>query len=164
MTTPRCVLCGRPEDEATPSFSTYLHGVDSRCPECGKPQGVDLVARAAVESDLEDFDRLKDLILTLLPYAIDDGEDPPNEANAEECVEYAADEIARLRSKNAALRAAMTEAASVMESIYESFRDGKQIDPADVDIGIGCWLAKHATRSLPRLARRPWPAPEQDGD
>jgi len=63
------------------------------------------VNEAAVESDLEDFDRLKDLILTLLPYAIDDGEDPPNEANAEECVEYAADEIARLRSKNAALRA-----------------------------------------------------------
>lgn len=52
---------------------------------------------AAVESDLEDFDRLKDLILTLLPYAIDDGEDPPDEANPEECVKYAADEIARLR-------------------------------------------------------------------
>lgn len=98
----RCVLCGRPEDEATPSFSTYLHGVDSRCPECGKTQGVDpvdraAVDRAAVESDLEDFDRLKDLILTLLPYALDDGEDPPTEANAEECVEYAADEIKRLR-------------------------------------------------------------------
>lgn len=53
---------------------------------------------AAIESDLEDFDRLKDLILTLLPYALDDGEDPPNEANAEECVEYAADEIKRLRA------------------------------------------------------------------
>ena len=64
-------------------------------------------ARAAVESDLEDFDALKDLILTLLPYALDDGEDPPTEANAEECVEYAADEIARLRSKNDALRAAL---------------------------------------------------------
>jgi hypothetical protein len=104
MTTPRCVLCGRPEDEATPSFSTYLHGVDSRCPECGKPQGADLVDRAEVEGELEDFDRLKDLILTLLPYALDD-EDPPTEANAEECVEYAADEIKRLQSKNAALRA-----------------------------------------------------------
>lgn len=62
---------------------------------------------AAVESDLEDFDRLKDLILTLLPYALDDGEDPPNEANAEECVEYAADEIKRLQSQNDALRAAL---------------------------------------------------------
>jgi hypothetical protein len=105
MTTPRCVLCGRPEDEATPSFSSYLHGVDSRCPECGKPQGADLVDRAEVEGELAEYDVLKDLILTLLPYALDDGEDPPNEANAEECVEYAADEIARLRSQNAALRA-----------------------------------------------------------
>ena len=70
---------------------------------------------AAVESDLEDFDRLKDLILTLLPYAIDDGEDPPNEANAEECVEYAADEIARLRSKNAALRAALVRMVDAVE-------------------------------------------------
>lgn len=106
MTTPRCVLCGRPEDEATPSFSTYLHGVDdSRCPECGKPQGADLVDRAEVEGELAEYDVLKDLILTLLPYALDDGEDPPNEANAEECVEYAADEIKRLQSKNAALRA-----------------------------------------------------------
>lgn len=146
-TTPRCVLCGRPEDEATPSFSTYLHGVESRCPECGKPQGVDLVARAAVESDLEDFDRLKDLILTLLPYALDDGEDPPTEANAEECVEYAADEIK-------SLRAAIADAAAVMSSIYESFRDGEKIDPAVVDIGIGCWLEKHAPGSLP----------EKDGD
>ena len=59
---------------------------------------------AVVESDLEDFDRLKDLILTLLPYAIEDGEDPPNEANAEECVEYAADEIKRLRAENERLR------------------------------------------------------------
>ena len=55
MTTPRCALCGRPEDEATPSFSTYLHGVDSRCPECGKPQGADLVDRAEVEGELADL-------------------------------------------------------------------------------------------------------------
>ena len=55
MTAPRCVLCGRPEDEATPSFSTYLHGVDSRCPECGKPQGADLVDRAEVEGELADL-------------------------------------------------------------------------------------------------------------
>ena len=42
-TTPRCVLCGRPEDEATPSFSWYLSSVGaSRCPECGGAQGVDV--------------------------------------------------------------------------------------------------------------------------
>jgi DNA repair exonuclease SbcCD ATPase subunit len=36
-TAPRCVLCGRHEDEAPPSFSWYLSSVgDSRCPECGK--------------------------------------------------------------------------------------------------------------------------------
>ena len=111
-TTPRCVLCGRPEDEATPSFSWYLSSVGaSRCPECGKLQD-GLVARAAAESDLEDFDRLKDLILTLLPYALDDGEDPPTEANAEECVEYAADEIKRLRAENERLRAAAEEVLS----------------------------------------------------
>jgi len=46
-TTPRCVLCGRPEDEAPPSFSWYLSSVgESRCPECGAPQGADLVDRA----------------------------------------------------------------------------------------------------------------------
>jgi hypothetical protein len=55
--------------------------------------------------ELAEYDALKDLILTLLPYALDDGEDPPNEANAEECVEYAADEIKRLRAEVAALRA-----------------------------------------------------------
>ena len=51
----RCVLCGRPEDEATPSCSTYLHGVESRCPECGKPQGVDLVDRGEVAGELADL-------------------------------------------------------------------------------------------------------------
>ena len=73
---------------------------------------LDPAAVAAVESDLEDFDRLKDLILTLLPYALDDGEDPPTEANAEECVEYAADEIKRLRAENERLRAAAEEVLS----------------------------------------------------
>jgi hypothetical protein len=51
-------------------------------------------------SELAEYDALKDLVLTRLPYAYDDGEDPPNEANAEECVEYAADEIVRLRAEN----------------------------------------------------------------
>ena len=51
----RCVLCGRPEDEAAPSFSTYLHGVESRCPECGKPQGVDLVDHGEVAGELADL-------------------------------------------------------------------------------------------------------------
>ena len=46
------------------------------------------------------------------------------------------------------LRAAIADAAAVMESIYESFRDGEKIDPAVVDIGIGCWLEKHAPDSL----------------
>ena len=55
--------------------------------------------------ELAEYDALKDLILTLLPYALDDGEDPPTEANAEECVEYAADEIKRLRAEVATLRA-----------------------------------------------------------
>lgn len=99
----RCVLCGRPEDEATPSFSSYLHGVESRCPECGKPQGVD---HADVERELTE------------------------------------------------LRTAIADAAAVMSSIYDSFRDGEKIDPAVVDIGIGCWLEKHAPGSLP----------EKDGD
>jgi hypothetical protein len=50
-TTPHCVLCGRPEDEAyfvvPPSFSWYLSSVGaSRCPECGAPQGVDRDDRA----------------------------------------------------------------------------------------------------------------------
>lgn len=58
--------------------------------------------------ELAEYDALKDLILTLLPYEVDDGEDPPTEANAEECVEYAADEIKRLRSQNDALRAEVT--------------------------------------------------------
>lgn len=103
-TTPYCVLCGRPEDEATPSFSWYLVSVgDSRCPECGAPQGVD---RAEVEREL------------------------------------------------AELRAAIADAAAVMSSIYDSFQDGEKIDPAVVDIGIGCWLEKHAPGSLP----------EKDGD
>jgi hypothetical protein len=48
-TKPHCVLCGRPEDEAffvvPPSFSRYLSSVGaSRCPDCGAPQGGDLVA------------------------------------------------------------------------------------------------------------------------
>ena len=51
------------------------------------------------------------------------------------------DEIKRLRT-------AIADAASVMSSIYESFRDGEKIDPAVVDIGIGCWLEKHAPDSL----------------
>jgi hypothetical protein len=56
MTTPHCVLCGRPEDEDTPSFSWYLSSVgDSRCPECGAPQGADLVDRAEVEGELADL-------------------------------------------------------------------------------------------------------------
>lgn len=76
---------------------------------------LDPAAVAAVESDLEDFDRLKDLILTLLPYALDDGEDPPTEANAEECVEYAADEIKRLRAEVAALRAALVRMVDAVE-------------------------------------------------
>lgn len=106
-TTPRCVLCGRPEDEATPSFSWYLSSVgESRCPECGKTQGSDLVDRVDVEREL------------------------------------------------AELRTAVADAASIMSSIYESFRDGEKIDPAVVDIGIGCWLEKHAPGSLP----------EKDGD
>jgi hypothetical protein len=59
-TTPHCVLCGRPEDEAyfvvPPSFSWYLSSVGaSRCPECGAPQGVDLVDRAEVERELADL-------------------------------------------------------------------------------------------------------------
>lgn len=42
-TTPHCVLCGRPEDEAAPSFSWYLSSVgEPRCPECGNKQGVDV--------------------------------------------------------------------------------------------------------------------------
>ena len=58
-TTPRCVLCGRPEDEATPSFSWYLSSVGaSRCPECGKLQD-GLVAllddRAKVEGELAEM-------------------------------------------------------------------------------------------------------------
>jgi uncharacterized protein YceH (UPF0502 family) len=55
-TTPHCVLCGRPEDEVTPSFSWYLSSVGaSRCPECGAPQGADLVDRAEVEGELADL-------------------------------------------------------------------------------------------------------------
>jgi len=39
----RCILCGRPDDEPVPSWSSYLDRVgDSRCPECGKRQGVDV--------------------------------------------------------------------------------------------------------------------------
>ena len=131
MTAPRCVLCGRPEDEATPSFSTYLHGVDSRCPECGKPQGADLVDRAAVESDLEDFDRLKDLILTLLPYAFDDGEDPPTEANAEECVEYAADEIKRLRASASFMRAEVDRLYRALAYARDTVHDVAHLGDAD---------------------------------
>ena len=63
-------------------------------------------------SELAEYDALKDLVLTRLPYAYDDGEDPPNEANAEECVEYAADEIVRLRAENERLRAAAEEVLS----------------------------------------------------
>ena len=54
----------------------------------------------------------------------------------------------------AELRTAIADAAAVMSSIYDSFRDGEKIDPAVVDIGIGCWLEKHAPGSLP----------EKDGD
>jgi hypothetical protein len=50
--------------------------------------------------------------------------------------------------------AAIADAAAVMSSIYESLRDGEKIDPAVVDIGIGCWLEKHAPGWLP----------EKDGD
>ncbi len=52
------------------------------------------------------------------------------------------------------LRAAIADAAAVMSAIYDSFRDGEKIDPVVVDIGIGCWLEKHAPGSLP----------EKDGD
>jgi hypothetical protein len=60
LTTPHCVLCGRPEDEAfgivPPSFSRYLSSVGaSRCPECGVHQGADLVDRAEVEGELADL-------------------------------------------------------------------------------------------------------------
>lgn len=56
LTTPHCILCGRPEDEVTPSFSWYLSSVGaSRCPECGAPQGADLVDRAEVEGALADL-------------------------------------------------------------------------------------------------------------
>ena len=47
------------------------------------------------------------------------------------------------------IRTAIADAAAVMSSIYDSFRDGEKIDPAVVDIGIGCWLEKHAPGSLP---------------
>jgi hypothetical protein len=59
------------------------------------------------------------------------------------------DDAVALRAENERLRAALADAAAVMSSIYESFRDGEKIDPAVVDIGIGCWLEKHAPGSLP---------------
>ena len=94
---------------------------------------LDPAAVAAVESDLEDFDRLKDLILTLLPYAIDDGEDPPNEANAEECVEYAADEIKRLQSQNERLRETLQ--ALVDEKLVCNVREA---DGSYIDVSAWC--------------------------
>lgn len=38
-----CALCGRDITDDGASFSSYLDGVkESRCPECGAPQGVDV--------------------------------------------------------------------------------------------------------------------------
>lgn len=69
------------------------------------------------KEDDEEYGALSELIRELIPYAYDDGEDPPNEASVEECVEYAADEIARLRSKNAALREALRLAINLLDDL-----------------------------------------------
>ena len=144
----RCVLCGRPEDEATPSFSTYLHGVESRCtecgcPECGKSQGADLVDRAEVASELEDFDRLKELILEHLPYDFANGPSP------EECIEFAGKKIAALRAENATLRRWQVH-AELHEERDEALRllatrvEAKRLDEAQEEIAAlreACTLA-----------------------
>lgn len=51
-----CPECGRHEHEAPPSFSWYLNSLSaSRCPECGTPQGIDLLDRAEAEHELTDL-------------------------------------------------------------------------------------------------------------
>lgn len=70
---------------------------------------------AEINAELDDYEALKELILELLPYEIDDGEDPPDQATPEECVEYAADEIARLKAKNSVLRAALVRMIDAVE-------------------------------------------------
>jgi hypothetical protein len=87
-------------------------------------------------SELAEYDALKDLVLTRLPYAYDDGEDPPNEANAEECVEYAADEIVRLRAENERLRETLQ--SLVDEKLVCNIRD---VDGSYIDVSAWCRVA-----------------------
>lgn len=111
MTAPRCVLCGRPEDEATPSFSWYLSSVgDSRCPECGAPQGADLVDRVEVEGELAD---LRAEVAALRAEAKRADEEATTLANSDLAT---TEQIVRaLRAEVAALREACTLALRVME-------------------------------------------------
>lgn len=66
MTKCDCVLCGRDIDEATPSFSWYLSSVgESRCPECGNKQGVDVEGlRAEIEGLRAELDEACRLLAT----------------------------------------------------------------------------------------------------
>jgi hypothetical protein len=48
-----CALCGRDVTDDGASFSSYLDGVkESRCPECGGAQGVDVEGLRAENADL----------------------------------------------------------------------------------------------------------------
>jgi transcriptional regulator NrdR family protein len=115
MTKCDCVLCGRPEDESTPSFSWYLSAVgESRCPECGNKQGVDVERlRAEIEVLQAENERLRaeasraDEEATTLADS--------DLATTEQVLHFKNTVIRSLRSDNERLRKACALALSVME-------------------------------------------------
>lgn len=89
-----------------------------------------LVARALSERDeaVEALESLEDAILELLPYRYDDGTD--EEADPDECLGYAAKELAELRKKVAAasaLEAVVATSASVEAQLRQE-RDKARAD------------------------------------
>jgi hypothetical protein len=77
--------------------------------------------KAEVERLREADESLREQITEALPYHYDDGEDPPDEAAPEECLDYAAREIATLKAENKRLRERLE---GVWESIQFRLDDG----------------------------------------
>jgi hypothetical protein len=75
---------------------------------------------------LEELSSLEDYIREKLPYVYDDGEDPPDEASASECVDYAAKELAVFRRERDEARASATRGWELADSLHWSVSQARR--------------------------------------